>query len=240
MIDADDADAIDAWRAQQYPRPALTVDLVVFTVLDADLKVLLIRRGEAPFRHAWALPGGFVRVGDGLADEGEDLDAAAQRELVEETGLPHGAVYLEQLYTFGRAGRDPRGRVVTVAYYALVRPDLAPLVTAGTDAEHAEWCSVAHVDRAALAFDHADILALAVDRIRGKLDYAPIAFDLVPATFSVSELRAVHEAIKGEADDPSNFRRRFRRMVEDGLIEQAPGKRITGRRPAAVYRFVRR
>ncbi len=235
-----EAAAIAAWRAEQYPRPAVTVDLVVLTVTDTDLKVLLIRRRDPPFQHCRALPGGFVRVGAGPDEPGEDLEAAAHRELNEETGLPRGSAYLEQLYTFGRAGRDPRGRVITVAYYALVRPDLAPLVTAGTDAEGVEWCSVGEVDRAALAFDHGQILDAAMARVRGKIDYTPIAFDLVPPTFTVTELRAVYEAIKGSEDDPGNFRRRFKRMVEDGLIEQAPGKRLTGKRPARVYRFVRR
>ena len=233
------SESIDAWRRQQYPRPAVTVDVVVFTVLDTDLKVLLIRRRAPPHQDGWALPGGFVRVGDGLDDQGEDLDDAAHRELEEETGLPRASVFLEQLYTFGRAGRDPRARVITVAYYALVRPDLAPLVTAGTDAAEANWFSLQELDASTLAFDHETILAAGVERIRGKIDYAPLAFDLVPRAFTVSELRSVYEAIKGKDYDPSNFRRRFKRMQEDGLIVLAPGKRHTGARPAKVYRFQR-
>ncbi len=211
---------------------ALTVDLVVFTVVDADLKVLLITRKLPPFVGGWALPGGFVRAG-------ESVEEAAYRELEEETGLPRRSLYLEQLFTFGAPDRDPRGRVVTVAHYALVRPDLAPMITAGTDAADAEWWSLRELDLDVLAFDHARILEVAVERIRGKIDYAPIAFDLVPPTFTVSELRAVHEAIKGTAYDAPNFRRRFNRMLADGTLEEAPGKRHTGRRPAKVYRFQR-
>lgn len=225
----------DAWS---YPRPAVTVDLVILTIVDADLKVVLVRRKAPPFQGRWALPGGFVRVGS-EGDQGEDLEAAAQRELVEETGLPEGSVFLEQLHTFGAAGRDPRGRVITVAYFALVRPDLAPFVHAGGDAEEARWWSLSEVDFE-LAFDHDTILKTALERIRGTVDFSDIPFELVPRTFTISELRAVHEVIKGESYDPGNFRRRFKRMVADGVIEEAPGKRITGGKPAAVYRFKQR
>lgn len=233
----DDADFLTRYRAEadRWPRPAVTVDLVVFTVRDAALHVLLVRRREPPFAGAWALPGGFVRVGDGLADQGEGLDAAAHRELAEETGLSAGDVWLEQLYTFGDAGRDPRMRVISVAWYALVRPELAP--AAGGDAAEAAWHPAGA--RPPLAFDHDRIVETAIARLRGKLDYSPIAFDLVPATFTVAELRAVHDAIRGEPQDPANFRRRFRRMEEDGLVAET-GQRPTGKRPATLYRFTSR
>lgn len=227
-------------RAAEFPKPSVTVDLVILTVRDTDLKLLVVRRKQPPFADWWALPGGFVRVGDGFDDQGEDLEAAAHRELAEETGLERGSVFLEQLYTFGAAGRDPRMRVISVAWYALIRPDLAPFVTAGSDAAEVRWVSLAHERPPELAFDHDRIVDLAVDRIRGKVDYAPIAFDLVPETFTVAELRSVYEAIKGERYDASNFRRRFKRMEDVGLVERAPGKRHTSRRPAAVYRFVSR
>lgn len=234
-----DAEFLAGYRASDYPRPSVTVDIVVFTVRDGDLQVLLVRRGTPPFAGAWALPGGFVRVSDG-PDQGEGLDEAAERELGEETGLVDQPVYLEQLYTFGAPRRDPRTRVITVAYYALVRPDLVPLVRAGSDAASARWASVAaELPELELAFDHGAILALAVERARGKIDYTPIAFELVPPTFTIAELRAVYEAIKGTTYDPGNFRRRFKRMLTDGVIEQAPGKRHTGTKPAKVYRFVR-
>lgn len=228
-----------AYDASVFPRPSVSVDIVVFTVIDADLKVLLIRRGAPPFEGTWALPGGFVRVSDG-ADQGESLDEAAHRELSEETGLPQGSAFLEQLYTFGEPGRDPRTRVITVAYYALVRADLVALVRAGTDAAEARWFSVASERPQSLAFDHDRILDVALERIRGKIEYTPIGFELVPPTFTVAELRSVHEAIKGTTYDPGNFRRRFVRMQTDGVIEQAPGKRHTGTKPARVYRFIRK
>lgn len=220
-----------------YPRPSVAVDLVVFTMLDADLKVLLVRRGEAPQKGEHALPGGFVRVGMTPTDQGESVDAAAARELAEETGLPADKCYLEQLYTFGDAGRDTRGRVISVAYYALIRPTLAPLVRAGGDAEVAEWVSVSTLAPHTLAFDHGRILEVGLARIRGKLDYSDLAFALVPETFTIPELRSVHEVVKGRAYDKGNFRRRFQRMLADGVIAPAVGKRITGAKPAKVYRF---
>lgn len=228
----------------EHPRPSVTVDLVIFTVVDCDLKVLTIRRGKPPFEGAWALPGGFVRVGPTAEDQGEDVEQAAFRELAEETGLGpelllRHRVHLEQLYTFGRAGRDPRTRVISVAWYALVPSTLVPLTRAGDDAAEATWMSVAaEIPQVELAFDHAEILRVAVQRIRGKIDYSPIAFALLSDTFTVTELREVHEAIKGTQYDASNFRRRFKRMVTDGVMERAPGKRLTGGKPAKVYRFL--
>jgi 8-oxo-dGTP diphosphatase len=222
-----------------FPRPSVTVDLAVFSVIDAELRVLLVRRGEHPFKGALALPGGFVRVGDGHRDQGEDLDAAAARELHEETGLTAADVYLAQLGAFGKAGRDPRMRVITIAYYALVRPDLAPLVRAGGDARHAEWIAVARLSARDLAFDHHDIVAAARARVAKDLEATSILAHLVPATFTIPELRHVHEIVNGRPEDPGNFRRRFLRRIEDGQIALAPGKRITASKPATVYRFVK-
>src|SRR4051812_35299680 len=130
-------------------------------------------------------------------------------------------------------------RVITVAYYALVRPDLAPLVRAGGDVSDAEWFEVSDLKKMELAFDHGEIIRIALDRIRGKLDYSPIAFELVPMTFTIPELRHVFAIITDKEMDPGNFRRRFNRMLEDGLLEKAPGKRITVSKPATVYRFKR-
>ncbi len=235
QLTPEDRAFLDTYEPSDFPRPSVTVDLVVFTVIDSDLKVLLVQRDQPPFRTHWALPGGFVQVGDG-ASQGESLEQAAERELVTETGLPQGRSYLEQLYTFGRPGRDPRMRVITVAYTALVRPDLAPLV-AGDDAADARWFSVEH-GLPSLAFDHAEILEKGTERLRNKLDYSPVGFRLVAETFTIAELRGVHEAVMGGTYDPGNFRRRFNRMLSDGLIELAEGKRQTSRRPAKVYRFV--
>jgi 8-oxo-dGTP diphosphatase len=234
------------YRPEDFPRPSVTVDVVVLTIVDAELRVLLVRRKEHPFKGKWALPGGFVRVGDGAGDPGEDLDEAAVRELHEETGLDarsvSSGVFLEQLYTFGDRDRDPRMRVISVAYYALVRPDLVPLVRGGGDAADPTWHSVTSLAKAKerLAFDHNRIVASALDRIAGKIEYSTLAFSLVPDTFTIPELRSVFEIVTGKPQDPGNFRRRFTRLLEDGLIEQAPGKRITTSKPATVYRFVRK
>lgn len=234
---SDESTFLEGYRAKDYPRPSVTVDVVIITIVDAQLRVLLVRRSEHPFKGQWALPGGFVRVGAGPFEQGEDVDEAAARELKEETGLDPSRVFLEQLYTFGSVGRDPRMRVITVAYYALVRPDLAPIVRAGGDASDAQWFEVGQVPALGLAFDHAEIVEAALVRIRGKLDYSNIAFDLVPGTFTIPELRHVYGVVLGKPMDPGNFRRAFNRWLEEGRIEQAPGKRITASKPATVYRF---
>ncbi len=233
----DEAKFLAAYKADAFPRPAVTVDIVVFTILDATLSVLLVKRGEQPQKGHWALPGGFVRVGDGQHDQGEDLDAAASRELAEETGLPNGSSFLEQLQTFGKANRDPRMRIISVAYYALVRPTLVPFIKAGGDAEHARFWPVGVAEAMPLAFDHGAILELALEHIRGAIDGSAIAFELVPETFTIPELRAVFDVIKGETQDPGNFRKRVTRMIDDNVLQEAPGKRITGSKPAKVYRF---
>lgn len=246
-----EAEFLANYKARDYPRPSVTVDLAIFTIIDSILHVLLITRGGHPYRLCKAAPGGFLNVVtpedergpdyDPKTDQGEDLEACAHRELEEETKLPKGSCYLEQLYTFGKAGRDPRTRVISVAYVALVRPTLAALVVAGDDALDARWYPVQEIldSRGVLAFDHDEILDMAVKRIRGKIDYAPIAFDLVPETFTATELRVVYEAVKGKAYDAKNFYRRFRRMQADGIIVPAPGKRPSGTKHSAVYRFVR-
>ncbi len=228
-----------SYRAGDFPRPSVAVDLVIFTVLDGALQVLLVRRGQPPFQGALALPGGFLRVSEG-PDQGEDLEAAAHRELAEETGLPMGSVYLEQLGAFGAPGRDPRTRVITVAWFALVRPDQAVLVWAGSDAAEAGWFRLEDLDDEPMAFDHRQILEAAVARLRRELTHSDIAYELVPRRFTVSELRGVYELLQGRTLDPGNFRRNFQRLVDEGLIERAPGQRYTGRRPAKLYRFAGR
>ena len=235
-----EADFLREYRHQKYAKPSVTVDLVIFTIIDNDLKVLLIKRRGHPFQGHWALPGGFVDVGNAQDEQGEDVEQAAHRELAEETSLPEGSCYLEQLFTFGNAYRDPRTRVITVAYYALVPPHLSLVVKAGDDASEALWFSVEkELPSMEVAFDHPGILKMGVERIRGKIDYAPIAFELVPPTFTVSELKAVYSVVKGEGFRGKNFYRRFRRMQSDGIIEEAPGFRATATRRAKVYRFVK-
>jgi 8-oxo-dGTP diphosphatase len=208
----------------EYPRPALTVDCVVFGFGGAGLQVLLIRRGVEPFTGAWALPGGFV-----LMDE--DLEVAARRELAEETGLK--GVFLEQLKTFGEPGRDPRGRVVSVAYYALVRPDQHP-AKGDTDASEAAWFPAEGLPE--LAFDHAEILGEALARLRGKIRYQPVGFELLPEEFTLAQLQALYEAILGRPLDKRNFRKKL--LAFDFLVRldaSAGGPH----RPARLHRFDR-
>nr|HID14297.1 NUDIX hydrolase [Anaerolineae bacterium] len=205
-----------------HPRPSVTVDVIIFTLRDGDLQVLLIRRKTSPFQGMWAIPGGFVGID-------ESLEEAALRELEEETGVRD--VYLEQLYTFGGPDRDPRGRVITVTYFALVPANtLQP--RAGDDAAEARWWSVYNLPP--LAFDHADILAYALQRLRYKLEYTAVGFELLPETFTLSELQAAYEVILGEKLDKRNFRRK---ILSAEVIEET-GKYRTGEgRPAKLYRF---
>ena len=206
----------------EYARPALTVDCVVFGFDEGELKVLLIQRGLQPFKGRWALPGGFVRVT-------ETVDDAARRELAEETGLKN--VFLEQLYTFGAVYRDPRERVVSVAYYALV--PLGDFKTkAASDAAAARWFALSSVPQ--LAFDHREILDTAIARLRGKVRYEPIGFELLPEKFTLTELQHLYEAVLGTALDKRNFRKKV--LGFDFLVsvpEQARG----AHRPAQLYRF---
>lgn len=239
----------DKKHSYDYPLPACTVDMVIFTIRNGRLMVLLIKRRDKPFKGQWAIPGGFVDVGVGHAPrgkQGEGLDEAAARELLEETSLrrERDNVFLEQLYTFGTPGRDPRGRVITVAYYALISPEAYHRVEAGDDAAEAEWFHVPDVigetGGMGLAFDHDEILATAVDRIRGKIDYDPrLVRALLPEEFTAKEFRRVHEIVKGTTWDTSNFYKRWRRMVEDGRFEELDEmkeQRGAGR-PAHLYRF---
>ena len=207
----------------QYPRAALTVDCVVFGFDDGDLKVLLIERALSPFKGSWALPGGFVRVD-------ETLDEAARRELQEEAGLQE--VFLEQLYTFGTVDRDPRERVVSVAYYALVK--MANFSTKGaTDAADARCFPISKVPK--LAFDHAEILAAALARLKGKVRYQPIGFELLPPKFTLSQLQHLYEVVLETDLDKRNFRKK---VLSLGLLVPLKETQMAGRhRPAQLFRF---
>jgi 8-oxo-dGTP diphosphatase len=207
----------------RHPRPALTVDCVVFGFDEGDLKVLLIQRDLEPFIGKWALPGGFVRVN-------EALEGAARRELGEETGLID--VFLEQLYTFGEVNRDPRERIVSVAYYALVK--LADhRVKAATDARNVAWFSIN--DTPSLGFDHDLILGTALKRLKGKVRYEPIGFELLPPKFTLSQLQHLYEACLEESLDKRNFRKKILGMGL--LVELDEIEKDVAHRAARLYRF---
>jgi 8-oxo-dGTP diphosphatase len=207
----------------EFPRPALTVDCVVFGLDASDLKIMLIQRDLSPFAGEWALPGGFVRIE-------ESLDEAALRELREETGIQQ--VFLEQLYTFGQLDRDPRDRVVTVAYYALVNLDQYQ-IQAQTDARDAAWFPVAQIPK--LAFDHAQIVAVALKRLKGKVRYEPIGFELLPKKFTLTQLQKLYETVLEQSLDKRNFRKKILSM--NLLVELDELQTGVSHRAARFYQF---
>lgn len=244
---------LDDYDPQAYDRPSVAVDVAVISAVDGKLRTLLVRRTQHPFRDSWALPGGFVAMDESLED-------AAARVLASKARLQ--SVYLEQLYTFGAPKRDPRTRVISVAYYALVA---APQIASASEGDanptsnlssnpasmlaelRVPWTGESggpvHALGAdgrglPLAFDHADILGMAVRRMRGKLDYAPIGFQMLGETFTLLELQRVHETVQARPLNKDSFRRR---MLASGLLE-ATGRMQTRveHRPAELYRFVRR
>jgi len=215
-------DTPETYDASRFERPSVTVDLVVFTLRQEQLQALLVQRKHWPFEGMWALPGGFVNMDEGL-------EKAARRELEEETGVRD--VYLEQLYTFGQPDRDPRTRVITVAYFALISSDQLELVAA-SDAADAGWFPVSNLPP--LAFDHADIVSYAVTRLRYKLEYSAVGFQLLPAEFTLTELQNVYETILDEKLDKRNFRRR---IFQANILEETGFYRVGEHRPAKIYRF---
>jgi len=210
----------------EYARPALAVDCVVFGLDESDLKVLLIQRKLQPFQHTWALPGGFVRID-------ETLDEAARRELEEEAGVTD--VFLEQLYTFGALDRDPRERVVSVAYYALAKLS-DHRIRAATDAMGVGWFGLDDLPK--LAFDHTEIVLRAHERLRGKVRYAPIGFELLPPRFSLTQLQRLYEIVLGTDLDKRNFRKKI--LAMDLLVETDEVEQGVRHRAARLYRFDRR
>jgi len=210
----------------QHPHPAVTTDIVIFTIRQDELKVLLVKRANTPFQGEWALPGGFVALD-------ESLEEGARRELQEETGV--AGVYLEQLYTFGKPDRDPRERVITVAYYALIPTDEVE-IRAATDAEGVSWYGMEELPN--LAFDHAEILDAAHERLVAKLEYSTIAFQFMPKEFTLTELQTVYELILREPVDKRNFRKR---ILSLNLIKETGKERKSGaHRPAKLYRVIDR
>ena len=211
-----------------YPRPSVAVDCVVFGLdLDEDdLEILLIQRLKDPFAHGWALPGGFMQMD-------ETADAAARRELEEETGVTD--VYLEQLYTFSDVARDPRGRVVSIAYYALAKLS-DHRIRAATDAENVAWYSIHELPR--LAFDHKAIIDAAIERLRGKVRYAPLGFELLPPKFTLSQLQRLYEIVLEQQLDKRNFRKKILSM--EFLVDTGEHEQGVAHRAARLYRFDRR
>ena len=215
----------ESYDPAQYERPSVTVDVVIFTLQERELHVLLVKRKHWPFEGRWAIPGGFVNMD-------ESLELAARRELEEETGVRD--IYLEQLYTFGEPKRDPRTRVISVAYIALVSADTQTLRVSDESID-VRWFPVRALP-GSLAFDHDVILAAGLDRLRSKLEYTTLAFQLLPEVFSILELKHIYEQILGEELDKGNFYRK----IKDAKVLEDTGLRREGRgRPTSLYRFQR-
>ena len=224
--DPGEAEFLRRYDASRYEKPSFTVDLVIFTVRDEHLHVLLVKRAEHPFKGCWALPGGFL---DPRRDA--SVDACAARKLVEEAGVR--APYLEQLRTYGSRDRDPRDWTATTVYFALMASESVRLLG---NQEDARWVRV-RGDGVGfeLGFDHARILADAVERLRSKLEYTHIAVHLLPEEFTLPELQRIYEIILQQPLDKSSFRRR---VAQADMLEELPGKQRDGfGRPAQLYRF---
>lgn len=207
----------------RFAKHAIAVDVVLLTIQDGTLKVLLVRRQQPPYRNTWALPGGLV-------DAEESVDDAALRELQEETNINN--VYLEQLYTFGEPNRDPRGRIITVAYYALVNWQQFQL-KARKRVSEASWFAVKRLPE--LAFDHRRIVDMALERLRNKINYTTVGFQLLPRQFTLTELQSSYEVILGQRLDKRNFRRK---MLQLGILKETQAFKANGRqRPARLYTF---
>lgn len=209
-------------KLSDYPQPSVTVDLVIFTFKDEELKVLLVKRGVKPFKDQWALPGGFVRIE-------ESLDEAAKRELKEETGVEE--VYLEQLYTFGDVKRDPRGRVITVSYMALI--DSSNLdIKASTDVSEVEWVSTRKIDSVDLAFDHRRIIKYALKRIKWKFEYTPVAFSLLPEKFTLPQLKKIYDIVFDKKFDKRNF---YKKILSLNILKEMGVEKNVSNRPPKLY-----
>lgn len=210
-------------KYEGYEQPGVTVDLAIFTVSEGQLKVMLIKRAESPFQGFWSLPGGFLK-------KGESLDEAAQRVLKEKA--PVNDVYMEQLYTFGAPNRDPRSRVITIAYIALIPWQSLPQPETAKISD-LTWASVDDLPR--LAFDHKEILNYAANRLRAKVSYSNIVYGLMPKQFRLSELQSMYECIINDKLDKRNFRKQ---MLATGLLKETGKKDLAGaHRPAMLYQF---
>lgn len=206
-----------------YPHPAVTTDCVVFGFDGTGLSVLLIKRGVDPFKDCWAFPGGFVKI-DETAEDG------ALRELHEETGIMD--IYVEQLQAFSKVDRDPRERVITVAFTAFVRQQDYGYVKGGDDAKEAKWFPVSELPQ--LAFDHADILKVALEKLRWKITYEPLAFHLLNKTFTMTQVQTIYEAVLGQKFDRRNF---HKKMTTMGYIIPTDERLTANGRPGTLYTF---
>lgn len=207
----------------EYPRPAVTTDCIIFGYNQVSLNVLLIKRGLEPFLNKWAFPGGFIEMN-------ETAEESALRELKEETGLEN--VFTEQLYTFSDVERDPRGRVITIAYYALINQSLYSPV-AGDDAKEAKWFNISEMPE--LAFDHKLVFKTALDRLKTKIRYEPIGFELLPEKFTLTELQKLYEVILEKEIDKRNFRKKLKKS--EILIELNEKQKGVAHKAATFYKF---
>ena len=207
----------------KYPRPAVTVDCIIFGFDKGELKILLTKRGIEPYLGKWAFPGGFIQ-------EGETADEAARRKLLEEAGLEN--IFLEQLYTFAEVDRDPRYRVISIAYYALVK-STDYVLKAGVDTDDVQWFNLDGIDD--LAFDHNKIMDVAVERLKGKIRYQPIGFELLPERFTLPDLHRLYERVLQRTIDRGNFRKKILSM--DLLIDHSHKQENRPARGAKIYSF---
>jgi len=207
-----------SWK--DYDKPSVTADIVIFTVQDNELKILLVKRAVEPFKNKWAIPGGFVKMNESLED-------AAKRELMEETGV--GEVYLEQLYSFGEPKRDPRGRVITIAYVALINSEKIK-IRASTDVSEVQWFSIKKIPP--LAFDHKKILDYALKRLKWKFEYTPIAFSLLSKEFTLGEIQKIYEIVFNQQFDKRNF---SKKILSLNILKEETIKRDVSHRPPQLY-----
>ena len=204
----------------KYEKPSVTADIVIYTIQNNELKILLVKRGIEPFKNKWAIPGGFVRIHESLED-------AAKRELEEETGVKD--VYLEQLYSFGDPKRDPRGRVITVAYMALINSEKIKL-KAATDVSEVQWFSIKKIPQ--LAFDNKKILDYSLKRLKWKFEYTTVAFSLLPKKFTISEIQNIYEIVFNRQFDKRNF---AKKVLSLDILKEEEIKKDVSHRPPMLY-----
>jgi 8-oxo-dGTP diphosphatase len=222
MLSNEDKEFLKTYKADDYQHPSVTVDMLIFTVVEDKLKLMLIKRKNPPYKDKWAIPGGFVEIN-------ESVDAAAVRELKEETGIK---CYMEQFGVFGDVDRDPRTRVISIAYFALVPFECLKKIKAGDDAKEVKLFDIRELPE--LAFDHYKIIMTGWNRLREKLEYTKIAFDLLPEEFTIQDIQKVYESILGYSLDKANFRRMVKSKFE---LEDTGKVQKKYQRPAKIWRL---